>query len=37
MTSKLTKKELAWLDEVNAVLARCRRQKKSAFLLLAIR
>lgn len=31
MTSKLTKKELAWLDEVNAVLARCPSPEKIGF------
>lgn len=31
MTSKLTKKELAWFDEVNAVLARCPSPKKFGF------
>ncbi|MGO2724819.1 MAG: hypothetical protein ACTH97_07075 [Raoultella ornithinolytica] len=31
MTSKLTKKEQAWIDEVNAVLARCPSPKKIGF------
>lgn len=31
MTSKLTKKELAWLDEVNAVLDRCPSPEKIGF------
>lgn len=31
MTSKITKKELAWLDEVNAVLARCPSPEKIGF------
>lgn len=31
MTSKLTKKELAWLDEVNAVMARCPSPEKIGF------
>ncbi|HHD7492612.1 TPA: hypothetical protein ACOVJJ_001244 [Klebsiella oxytoca] len=31
MTSKLTKKELAWIAEVNAVLARCPSPKKIGF------
>ncbi|MCS4445199.1 hypothetical protein [Klebsiella pneumoniae] len=31
MTSKLTKKESAWIDEVNAVLARCPSPEKIGF------
>ncbi|MGG7930338.1 hypothetical protein PGN89_17170 [Klebsiella aerogenes] len=31
MTSKLTKKESAWFDEVNAVLARCPSPEKFGF------
>lgn len=31
MSSKLTKKEQAWVDEVNAVLARCPSLKKIGF------
>lgn len=31
MTSKLTKKEQAWVDEVNTVLARCPSPKKIGF------
>ncbi|HHH2569398.1 TPA: hypothetical protein ACPZVG_001457 [Klebsiella pneumoniae] len=31
MTSKLTKKESAWIDEVNAVMARCPSPKKFGF------
>ncbi|EMH4161634.1 hypothetical protein RJ498_000849 [Pluralibacter gergoviae] len=31
MTSKLTKKEQAWVNEVNAVLARCPSPKKIGF------
>ena len=31
MTSKLTKKEQAWVDEINAGLARCPSPKKIGF------
>ncbi|HHQ5747088.1 TPA: hypothetical protein ACSRGY_003113 [Klebsiella pneumoniae] len=31
MTTKLTKKESAWFDEVNAVLARCPSPEKFGF------
>lgn len=31
MTSKLTKKEQAWVDEVNAVLSRCPSPEKIGF------
>lgn len=31
MTSKLTREERAWIDEVNAVLARCPSPKKIGF------
>lgn len=36
MTSKLTRKERAWIDEVNEVLARCPSPEKSVFTLSVI-